>query len=462
MWKPWKLGVAQTVLCVLTYCSIQSRTEDPAMAEKYPAPGNSANEKPVLLSPCSSSSEPSLSGGPSELQPYSRSRVSSPSNQSSVVVPVRLDVLLFLLNSAARGAHYALPPESVQGGQGSPSTCHHCPAAQRVPNCCGCSSTCHSASQPSGTHQYGGDYGRGVGATVSHDNRHVRDVSGHRRDGKGWPNASSTGDWKVPQSPMGWQDKPQGEGRGRDNGDNWQGRRQGFGRTWGDRRHGAGDSASWRSGSQDWRKEGSTFGSNYTNNKRTQEGGPRPPWDAPDAKRPMGNARVDWPKGQGTKEPIRFPDKPADDGRGKPAIQENEEDWETDYERDQTSSATPGTVSHSSPSDVPADLSKEENCASAADPPKPSALTSPLLESAFKAQTVVAAPGKPPVPSCADQSKNGGFVAYLKNLYSDLPKKSSSEGSSDLVIDTDVESSKPDEEEQAPENEAGRELKSWE
>lgn len=131
---------------------------------------------------------------------------------------------------------------------------------------------------------------------------------------------------------------------------------------------------------------------------------------------------------------------------------EENEDWEGNYEKE----------SHSSHLDVPADFSKEENGASAADPPKLRVSTSPLPGLTFKAQAVAVTAGKPPVASCMDQSKNGRFVAYLKNLYSDMPKKSSSEGSLDLVIDTDVLLSKPDEEEQSLGNEAGVELKSWE
>ncbi|XP_077192516.1 uncharacterized protein LOC143837276 [Paroedura picta] len=444
------------------------------MAEKYPGHSSSATGKPVHGSPCSSSGEP-LCPGSSELQPYSRSHVTfpsnqtswshvtSPSNQASVMVPVRLDVLLFLLNSAARGAQCALPPAPVQVVQGSPSPCHHGPPAQRAPSGCGCPTACHSLSQPSGTHQYGGDCSSCVGGSGSHGDRPSRDGSGHRRDGRSWPRTSPTGGWKRPQSPVGWQEKPRGERRGRDNGDNWQGRRESFGRSRGDRRPDTGYPASWRSGAQDVRKDGSTFGSNYTSNKRTQERGLRPPWGAPDAKRPMENAKVGWPRDQGTEESTSFPLKPAG---GEPVVQEKGEDWETDYEAESIGAAAPGAVASSSRSDVPADLSEAGDCASTAEPPRQRVSPSSLPELASKGQPIAAASaaGQPPAASGTDRSKNGGFVNYLKNLYSDLPKTSSSEGSSDLVIDMDVESSKPEEEEEvpSPEKEAGGEPKSWE
>ncbi|CAI5781231.1 Hypothetical predicted protein [Podarcis lilfordi] len=52
-------------------------------------------------------------------------------------------------------------------------------------------------------------------------------------------------------------------------------------------------------------------------------------------------------------------------------------------------------------------------------------------------------------------SKEDRFATYLKNLYSDVPEKSSSEGDADLAVGTAVDPLTLDEEEQSRENVAG-------
>ncbi|KAJ7341676.1 hypothetical protein JRQ81_006202 [Phrynocephalus forsythii] len=60
---------------------------------------------------------------------------------------------------------------------------------------------------------------------------------------------------------------------------------------------------------------------------------------------------------------------------------------------------------------------------------------------ALKDQGSAAGGGKELGGLHADRSKNSGIVTYLKNLYSDLPVKSSPESSTGLTIDTNVVSS---------------------
>ncbi|XP_061457037.1 uncharacterized protein LOC133372438 isoform X2 [Rhineura floridana] len=446
------------------------------MAKNHQANSSSPERRPVLVSSGSSSSELS-SSGPTKLQPFSLGRVSSfsssSSNLSSITVPVRLDVLYFLLNSAAKGAQYALPPTPIHGGQGSFAMCH-CPAAHSTVSCC--HSSCHSVpssagiqQQPGGVHQQGAPYGGygGCGGLNSGVREHQNDGChwtsvAQQGDGKSWSDCSPShlaGGWKRTQSPMGWKENQRGGGEGGDRatGGSWQGKQQNFRRSWGDRRQGTVESSSWKSGLQGWRREGSPFRSSTSNGKRNPEGSH---WqnsrEAPEAKRSLdGATRKGWQKTQGTGESASFVGKAKDAGLVKTAAQESGEDWEVDYESGQSVVPATGSIpctphqnDHSNTSEASEDWEKE--CASSADPPKLRLLTSPLPESASKDQGVTA----------ADWSKKGRFLRYLKNLYTDLPGKSSSEGSTDLTIDTEVKPSEPDEEEQSLENAAVAESKS--
>ncbi|XP_053124464.1 uncharacterized protein LOC128333235 [Hemicordylus capensis] len=427
------------------------------MAEKYPANHNSPERRPVLVSSHSSTSEPSPSG-PSDLQPFSLGRVSSSTNLSSITVPVRLDVLYFLLTSAARGAQHALQPTPLQGGQGSFPACH-VPATQYSLSCCGCPSSCHSvpgvatvvqqvsgAQQAIGVPQGRAHGGQNAGVMESRNNGPRWSSNGQRSDGNSWSRVNqnqpdSSGSWRRAQFSGGWQENPRremGGGQG-----NWQGRRQNFSSPWGDQRQGMADSAPWKSGSQDRRREAPPLGPNASNRRRTQEGCHwQTPRDAPDAKRRPDSARMGWQKSQ---ESPRFVGKTAAAGPVEKAPQESGEDWDMDYEREQAVPKAPEMASHASSRQV--DTSKDAEIALPADAPKPRLMVSPPPEPPSKDQESATAREQPAVPR-TDWSKSAGFVSYLKSLYSDPSGKSSSEGSTDLVIDL----SKTEEEEPSLEN----------
>ncbi|KAJ7304054.1 hypothetical protein JRQ81_011575 [Phrynocephalus forsythii] len=425
------------------------------MAEKKAGINASPERRPVLVSSGSSSTELSTTGS-SDLQPFSLGRGLSTGNLSSYTVPVRLDVLYFLLNSAAKGAQNALPPLPAQGGQVPMSTCHGPAVYPSGTSCCsGCHGvpSCMSTQQHVGTHHfvpaqgsYSGHGGSSAGVPGRQDGGHHWVSTTQQSDGR------SRSDWNRDQSPTGWKDNPRWGGRGQGNrsGNSWQGRPPISGRSYGDRRQGAGGSAPWNSGSQGWRREGPSFGSNAGSNPRNQEGNRRQmSWDIPEAKRRSDGAGMGWQKSQESQETA-----PGKIGSANQVAQGGEEDWEVDYKSEPATSAaaaTPasGTASGQEDQGPEAGQNGKDKCAASTGPPTWGLLTSPLPELALKDQGS-AAGGKEPGGSHADHSKNSGFVSYLKNLYSDLPVKSSPESSTDLIIDTDVESSKPSEEESSP------------
>lgn len=157
-----------------------------------------------------------------------------------------------------------------------------------------------------------------------------------------------------------------------------------------------------------------------------------------------------WPTEQQTKPSPTFVGNAAGAAQAKTGGQENEEDWEAEYEsRGSAVPPAPRILPLSSQNDHE-DLPKtgedwDEGCTPPAVPPKPRMAISLLPELATKGQGA-AAVGKPSASSLG-QSKNEGFTRDPQSLYSDPPGKSSSEGSSNLVIDTDVESVKPEEDE---------------
>ncbi|KAH0631402.1 hypothetical protein JD844_005710 [Phrynosoma platyrhinos] len=474
---------------ISTTTCINIPPKDFLMAEKQSDNRHSSEERPVLVS-CGSSSTELSTAATSGLQPFSLGRlsssVSSPSNLSSYTVPVRLDVLYFLLNSAAKGAQNTLPSLPAYGGQGTFSTCP-CPSAQYALSCsrgchhstCNGVTSCTSIPLPSGgAHHLGepqggcagqGGFSAGVPGNQN-SGQHCLSTT-HQRDGKGWPGSSqpnSATAWRSNQTTVGWKGHQREEGADRNNRDNRQGRWPSYGRSWGDRRQGTTESNFRKPGFQSWGREGSPFGSNSDSSRKNQEGSRRKmPWDVPDVRRRSNDVRVGWQKNQAKLEPTNSHSKAIDTGPAKSMLQVGGEDWEMDYENKEASSAAQASVSHpahqKSQGDTPKTSEDWENeYASSSNPPKLRPRTSPLLEAPAKD------PGsnttrKESSGSHADQSKNGGFVSYLKGLYSDLPGKSSSEGSTDLAIDTDMESSKPSEEEQSPKNTAAaEESKAWE
>lgn len=158
-----------------------------------------------------------------------------------------------------------------------------------------------------------------------------------------------------------------------------------------------------------------------------------------------------WPTDQPTQPPLTSVGHATAAAQDKTGGQENEEDWEAEYE-------SGGSAVPPAPRALPlasqsgqAALPKEgegwdEGGSAPAVLPKPKLASSLLPELATKGQEATAV-GELPVAQPLDPSKSDGFTSDLRSLYTDPPGKSSSEGSSNLVIDTDVESLKPEEDE---------------
>ncbi|KAM6427831.1 uncharacterized protein PHA67_002878 [Liasis olivaceus] len=431
------------------------------MAEKQlPVNSDAPERRPVLVSSGSSSSELSTSGA-SELHPFSLGRLSS-SHLSSLTVPVRLDVLYFLLNSAAKGAQSAVAPVPTPSGQGSVSACH-CPVALQAVSCC---NSCHHpspnaydgapyAGRPSGPHHDEtacGNYGRhgrlGTGIPDRQNNKWIR-VS-QRNGGKNWSGslqADLARGWRNSQSPLGWQEKQRDEGGRHGKGDNWQGKQANFRKSWGNRRESLAESTPWNSDSLDRRREGtSSFGVPSVNIKKNRDGNC---WqamcDAPEDQRHVAHTQIGWQKSQGIQEPAaELTDTTGPDKR---------EDWEAEYENTQETSNAPECFSSSSLQSKKMDTSKagggyDVEWAASADPPKQKPETSPLPNSVSQDQARTSIE-KELAKSRSDCSKNGRFARYLQGLYSDMPGKSSSECSTDLAINPDAESPSWEKEEAA-------------
>ncbi|XP_063168295.1 uncharacterized protein LOC134503423 [Candoia aspera] len=448
------------------------------MAEnQLPAKGDA----PVLVPSGSSSSELSTSGA-SELHPFSLGRASSSSNLSSLTVPVRLDVLYFLLNSAAKGAQGALAPLPIHSGQGSVSACR-CPVAVQAMSCCNsCHPTSRNASdgvpyawRPGGPRHDEpacGNYGHhgrvSPGIPDRQNNKWVRVAQ--RNEGKsrsGSLQADSARGWKRSQSPLGWKEKRRDEGGRHGKGDNWQGKQMTFRKAWDNCRGSLAESTPWNSGSLDRKREGtSSVGVPSVNIKKNQGGSC---WQAmcraPEDQRHLGHTQIGWQKSQGTREPASFVDRTVAAELANTTGQDKREDWEAEYENPQETSNAPESISISSFQSKKIDTSKaggsyDVECAPSADPPKQKLETSPLPKSVSKDQAATS-PERELTKFPSDWSKNGRFAHYLQGLYSDMPGKSSSESSTDLAISTDAESSKLEEEE-AAKSAADGESKPWE
>nr|XP_008115508.1 PREDICTED: lens fiber membrane intrinsic protein isoform X1 [Anolis carolinensis] len=453
------------------------------MADKQASHFSSPEKRPVLLSSSSSSTELATSAS-SDLQPFSLGRAStssvSPSNLSSYTVPVRLDVLYFLLNSAAKGAQSAqnaLPSVPTQAGQGPFSTYPY-PATQHVVSSCSCCHHSQCGTMPSyatvphpvaGANCLGATQGSFVNQAVlsagvlGNQNSGQRYVVTRQGDGKGGPGFAQPQPgnvWRSRESTTGWMENQRQEGA--DRGNSWQGKWPSRGRSWGDRRQGSSEPGSWNTGSKGWGREGSPFGSNSGGGRRNQEWGSRKmPWDAPEAKRRQDDVKVEWPRNHSKPEATSSASKAADTNPAKPSLIQAGEDWDLDYKSKKASSAPQASVSHPAPQKNQGDAHKaseewDSEYSPSPNPPKSKPSTSLLFGSCSKdpkSSTAKIADSR------ADQSKNGGFASYLKGLSSDLPGKSSSEGSTDLIIETDMELSKDSDEEQSSKSVAGEESK---
>ncbi|KAJ6663552.1 hypothetical protein lerEdw1_009631 [Lerista edwardsae] len=483
---PFRESLALPLMCIYSICrdlnvtsldTIRRKRTDTPMAEPRSPSSSSPESRAVQVFSCSTSTEPAPPGS-SDLQPISLGSVSSPSSLSSAMIPVRLDVLYFLLSSAFKGAQHGFPTVPVHCGPGALATCRG-PAPQLAPSCCGCHSACHGMvgcaplqqstgvqqqsaglpQQPAGIQQQGGPlvgYGwPSPGVTDGRNHRFGWGGNLQQSSGDSWSGASqpsSAGHWRRGQSSADWQENPRKEGgggggregRGQGGRDHWQGKRPNFQRSWGHHRHGAADSAPRKPGSQDSGREASSFGSNSGNGKRGQECSP---WQAlrggPDAKK--------RPDGSGTRWSSAAVGRTAGATQAKTGGQEGEEDWEAEYESGGSAAPPAPRILPLPPPNDQAGLPKagegwDEGCSPPAALPKPRLAISLLPESATK-DLGAAATGETPAASPLDQSRSDGLASDLRSLCADPPGKSSSEGSSNLVIDTDVESLKPEEDE---------------
>ncbi|XP_070621038.1 uncharacterized protein [Erythrolamprus reginae] len=430
------------------------------MAENQQLFNGDAPERRLALMPSAASS----TSGASELHPNSLGHVTSSSTLSSLTVPVRLDVLYFLLNSAAKGAQMA--PLPTQSGQGSVSTCHG-PGALQAGSCCtGCHPTCHKASggapyalHPSTPPRDETVYrsfhspGRLSGGIPDRQNNQPVRVA-QWDDGKNWsgsPRADPARGWKRSQSPLRWKERDEGGRYWK--GDQWQGKEGNFRKSWTNQRETLAESTPWSSGFPNRKREGvSPFRDYSLNVKQKQEG---TCWqerrDAPKGQRYSTRAQVDWPRKQGPQESASFVDKAAAVEMTPSTGQDKSEDWEAEYESTQETASVPESFSNPSlPNKVmktcEAGGNGELEWVPTTDLPKQILETSPLPKPLGQDQEATSTEMEA-TSSVSNWRKDGRFGHYLQSLYSDVLEKSSSGSSTDLTIDTDPEKSKPEEEE---------------
>lgn len=438
------------------------------MAENQLPVNGEAPERRLVLMPSGSSSKEISTPGASELHPNSLGHVTSSSNLSSLTVPVRLDVLYFLLNSAAKGTQNALAPLPIQSGQGSVSACHG-PGALQAGSCCNsCQPTCHKASgsapyawHASEPHRdetvYRHCHSHGQSSTGIPDRQNNQRVGrvAPWEDGKNWSGSPQTDPrrgWKRSQSPLGWKERQRDEGGRYWKGDNWQGEEGNFRKSWSNHRESQVESTPWSSGSLNRKREGTSFGEPSLDMKRKRDGNC---WqemrDAPKGQRYLTHGQIDWQKNQGPQESASFRDNTKAVEMTTTTGQDKSEDWEAEYESTQETASAPDCSSRSSLQKKKMNTSEagdnyDVECVPSTDLPKQKLETPPLPKYLCQDQAATSTEMEP-TSSDADWRKNGRFANYLQSLYSDVPEKSSSECSTDLTIDIDPEKSRPEEEE---------------
>ncbi|XP_026540360.1 uncharacterized protein LOC113423258 [Notechis scutatus] len=434
------------------------------MAENQKPVNHEALERRLVLMPPGSSTKDMSTSGASDLHPNSLGHVTSSSNLSSLTVPVRLDVLYFLLNSAAKGAQNALAPLPIQSGQGSVSACHGLGASQAGSCCNSCQPTCHKASgsapyawHPSTPHRddtvYRNSYSHGSGIPDRQHNQRARVAQWD--GGKNWsgsPQADPARGWKRSQSPLGWKERQRDEGGRYWKGDNWQRKEGNFRKSWSNPRESLAESTPWSSGSPNSKREGASFGEHTLNVKRKRDGNC---WqemcDGPKGQRYSTHGQIEWPRKQGPQQPASVNDNTAVAEMTTTTGQDKAEDWEAEYQNIQETASAPECFSNSSLQDKEMNTSEagdsyDIECAPSTDLLKQKLETSPLPKSLSQDQAATSTEMEP-TASDSDWKKNGRFAHYLLSLYSDVPEKSSSECSTDLTIDIDPEKSRPEEEE---------------
>ncbi|XP_042715205.2 uncharacterized protein LOC122174587 [Chrysemys picta bellii] len=315
---------------------------------------------------------------------------------SSITVPVRLDALSYLLNSALLGACMARTQTPLSGGQGPLATGHGGPTPLALGSrchphyCCSPQPACANPQQPNGARQaWVGCCGGGAMGQSS--TSCSQEASRGHADGQ---NCSPRWDQRGSASPRGWGENRRAGGQ------------KDFNRPWGGGKpRGEVDSAPWKAGLGGSRNgPGRAQDSGYAPRKRNQDGRP---WGTPESKRWSSG----WPQRRGSG---------AEETESAKAARE---DWEEDYK----GSAAQGSVleeATSSQPNLPASQGGEDwekEYEKSREPPKSAPAVPPLPEVASKAQTASLQEKTTPLPP----SKDSSFSSYLENLFTDLPRESS-------------------------------------
>ncbi|KAL7981098.1 hypothetical protein Chor_005332 [Crotalus horridus] len=422
-------------------------------------------ETRLILMPSGSSSKEMSASGASE-HPNSLGHVTSSSNLSSLTVPVRLDVLYFLLNSAAKGAQNALAPLPIQNGQGSIPACRG-PVALQAGSCCAsCRPTCHNAAgsapyawcpraPPCDETVYRNCYSDGrlsTGIPDRQNNQRIR--AAQWDDGKNWSGSTQADPargWKRSQSPLGWKERQRDEGGRYRKGDNWRGKQGDSRKPWSNHRESLAESTPWSSGSLNRKREATSFGEPSLNIKQKRDGNCWPEMcDGSKGQRYLTHAQIEWQKNQGPQEPASFIDNTAAAQMTSTTGQDKREDWEAEYKSTQETSSAPECSSLQSKEMNTSEAGDSYGVESApsTDLPKQILESSPQFPKSVSQDQAATPTEMEPTASDSNWRKNGRFVHYLQSLYSDVPEKSSSECSAELTINIDAEKSKPEEEEE--------------
>ncbi|XP_042703570.2 uncharacterized protein C19orf84 homolog [Chrysemys picta bellii] len=332
------------------------RPSEPSPTEP-PASDQTALEKmPVVPScPTPGSATPWILGRPSA------------GALSSITVPVRLDALAYLLNSALLGAYSALPQTPLSGSHGALAMGHGGPPQHALG--CGCQPRYCCGPQPARVGCCGS------GAVGQSSAGCSQEIPGGRSD---WQDSSARWDRRGSPSLSGWGENRRARGQ------------KDFSRPWGwQRPWGEADSAPRKAGQ--W-GPGRAQSSDYAARKRNQDGCP---WDAPGAKRWSSGGVKRWGETE--------------------AAKATREDWEADY----GGSSARGSVlekARSSQPSLPASQEGEDWEKEYEESPKSAPGVPPLPQVALKVQPASLQERTTPRPAC----KDGSVSSYLQNLFADL------------------------------------------
>ncbi|XP_044846605.1 uncharacterized protein C19orf84 homolog [Mauremys mutica] len=304
---------------------------------------------------------------------------------SSVTVPVRLDTLAYLLNSALLRAYSAVPQTPLSCGHGASAMGHGGPPP-RAPGC-GCQPHYCCGPQPACANSQPAREGCcGSGAVGQSSAGCSQEMHGGRDD---WQDSSVRRDQRGSPLLSGW-----GENRrAREQKDFF--RPGGWQRPWG-----KADSAPHKAGQ--W-GPGRAQGSDYAARKRNQDGCL---WDAPGTKRWSSGGVKRWGSGAGKTE----------------AAKAAREDWEANYGGSTTRGSVLGNAWSSQPN-LPASQEGEDWEKEYEESPKSAPGVPPLPQVALKVQPASRQERTTPRPA----SKDGSFSSYLHKLIADLPGGSSQE-----------------------------------